>query len=241
MTYHMPTIAITNESTALSDADAQAALYAVQVQVLKHFAPYWGMSAHLHWHDKTAPIVQGAWVVGIFDDSDQAGALGYHDLTEAGLPMAKVFAKTDQDNGLSVSVTISHEVLEMLGDPYVNQVVQIKNDGTALAYENCDATEADDLGYKINGVLVSDFVTPQWFLPGSKGPYDYKGEVSHPFEILPEGYIGLWQPGKGWKQVQNGRVRHDHGNRFQLRQRSTGVDHIQMHANMDQLLEIAGL
>ena len=54
------------------------------------------------------------------DDSDQAGALGYHDLTSAGLPMGKVFARTDLQNNLSWTVTVSHELLEILGDPMIN-------------------------------------------------------------------------------------------------------------------------
>ena len=31
------------------------------------------------------------------------------------------------------------------------------------AYEVCDACEADQFGYDIDGVLVSDFVFPSWF------------------------------------------------------------------------------
>jgi len=49
----------------------------------------------------------------ILDDSDQAGALGYHDLTSDGLPIGKVFAASDLKAGTSWTVTASHELLEM--------------------------------------------------------------------------------------------------------------------------------
>ena len=56
----------------------------------------------------------------ITDNPDQAGALGYHELTSAGAPLGKVFAKLDLDSGTSWTVTLSHELLEMLADPWIN-------------------------------------------------------------------------------------------------------------------------
>ena len=58
---------------------------------------------------------------------------GYHDLTTTGLPIGKVFAKTTFDAGDLVSVTLSHEVLETLGDPDINLIVQ--KGSRAYAYE----------------------------------------------------------------------------------------------------------
>src|SRR5882672_9437152 len=91
------------------------------------------------------------WWMGMFDTADQAGALGYHDLTTAGLPIGKVFAKTTLDAHDLVFVTLSHEVLEILGDPDINLIVQ--KGGRGYSYEVCDAVEDDSLGYDINGVL----------------------------------------------------------------------------------------
>jgi hypothetical protein len=33
----------------------------------------------------------GSWWLVMLDDSDQAGALGYHDLTSDGLPLGNIF------------------------------------------------------------------------------------------------------------------------------------------------------
>jgi hypothetical protein len=42
--------------------------------------------------------------------------VGYHDLTNEGLPLGKVFAGSDMVNGYNWTVTASHELLEMLID-----------------------------------------------------------------------------------------------------------------------------
>ena len=54
------------------------------------------------------------------DNPDQAGALGYHEITSQGTPLGKVFAKLDLQSGASWTVTLSHELLEMLADPWIN-------------------------------------------------------------------------------------------------------------------------
>src|SRR5204863_985342 len=109
-----PLISIINASTAVSDADAKPVVEALQQQVDDHFAPAWGSSAHLNFVPKGGHPDPGSWWLVILDSSDQAGALGYHDLTQEGLPIAKAFAGSDIQYGYSWSVTVSHELLEML-------------------------------------------------------------------------------------------------------------------------------
>jgi len=55
----------------------------------------------------------GSWWLVFLDDSDQADALAYHDLTEDGLPISKVFVKTILADNASVSVGATHELCEM--------------------------------------------------------------------------------------------------------------------------------
>src|SRR5437899_3606494 len=142
-------IAVLNPSTVVPDADVKAALPAFQSQVSDDFAPVWGIDASLRFLPSGSKPAAGEWWLSILDDSDQAGALGYHDLTKEGLPLGKVFAKSDIDNGYIWTVTASHELLEMLGDPDINLTafVQKTNDsGRLYAYEVCDACEADKFG-----------------------------------------------------------------------------------------------
>jgi hypothetical protein len=165
-------VAVLNRSTVATDDEVHAITSALQKQVDRHFSPTWGIGAKLHFvpsTDMTSWSQQ--WNLVVLDTSDEANALGYHDLTPEGLPLGKCFAKTDLAYGAKLSVTMSHELLEMLGDPNINLCSQA-DDGTIYAYENCDAVEADDLGYDIDGVTVSDFVLPEWFMsrpPAAEG------------------------------------------------------------------------
>jgi hypothetical protein len=231
-------VAIVNHSTVVSEDDVARAVAALQRQVTYHFRPYWNASATLLIVDSTPAGRAGdmagpdivdqlppeAWLLAVMDDSDQAGALGYHKIDQTATPVGFVFAKTDQENNLEWTVTLSHEALEMLGDPYANLVVQIRADGTAVACESADAVEADDLGYDIDGVRMSDFVTPHWFIAGSPGPWDYRGHCSQALQLLPGGYIGVWEPNRGWTQVTaQGAPRHTEGPRFRLRRDGRGL------------------
>lgn len=201
-------ISVINASTVLTDDQVQAAVPSLQKQVTRDFAPQWGTDADLTFVPQGQQPQPGTWWLTILDDSDQAGALGYHDLTSDGLPLAKVFAKSDLDNNLSWTVTASHELLEMLGDPDIDLTVFVQPDntsGTLYAYEVCDACEDDQFGYNIDGVTVSDFVFPSWFesfrQPGTQ--FDFQNQITAPLQLLAGGYIGAFDvtAGTGWHQI----------------------------------------
>lgn len=142
-----PTIAIVNISTVISDAQIAAATAALQVQLDRDFAPVWNMTAHLVAIPSGQQPAADAWVIYIMDTSDQAGALGYHDLTPAGNPVGKVFAKDDKKYGLTWTVTLSHELLEMIADPWICNVSfdqKTNTTGTLYAWEVCDACLTGD-------------------------------------------------------------------------------------------------
>src|SRR6266704_462538 len=106
----LPVIAITNQSTVLSDAQVSAVLPALQKQVSDDFKGYWDMDCTLTFLAKDQPLPDGWWQIVIVDDPDQAGALGYHELASNGLPLGKVFAKLDLEYGYKWTVTFSHEL-----------------------------------------------------------------------------------------------------------------------------------
>lgn len=201
-------VAVINKSTVVTNEEVQGVVPVLQTQVTRDFAPAWGIDANVRFIPKGAKPPVGSWWLVILDNSDQAGALGYHDLTPEALPMSKVFAKTDQQYGEKWTVTASHELLEMLADPNINLTVfeESQNGGRLYAYEVCDSCEADKFGYKINDVPVSDFVFPSWFesfrKPGST-QFDYGNHINKPFHLLSGGYIGIYDvtSGSGWKQL----------------------------------------
>ena len=202
-------IAVINSSSILSDAKVKAAVPALQTQVHRDFAPAWGIDADVTFVPSGSKPPKGAWWLVVLDNSDQAGALGYHDLTAEGMPLGKVFAATDKQAGLEWTVTASHELLEMLADPDINLTVFVQTNshrGELFAREVCDACEADEFGYEISGTLVSDFVFPAWFesfrRPKST-QFNYGKTIDKPFALLAGGYIGVFdiRSGTGWHQV----------------------------------------
>jgi hypothetical protein len=207
-------ISIKNDSSRLTDAQVSAVVPALQTQVSRDFAPPWGVDADLDFVPKGQQPLAGHWWLVVLDNSDQAGALGYHDMTPDGLPLGKVFAATDLQFGTQWTVTASHELLEMLGDPAINLTALTMTNfdlnqnvvGRLYAYEVCDACEADPDGYDINGVLVSDFVYPAWFesfrQTGST-QFDHQLRITDPFQLLPGGYISVYDmtSGTGWQQI----------------------------------------
>jgi hypothetical protein len=203
-------VSVINASTVLSDDKVKAAIPALQTQVHRDFAPAWGIDSDLAFTPKGGTPPAGSWWLTILDNSDQAGALGYHDVTNEGLPLGKVFAQTDLQNGTEWTVTASHELLEMLADPEINLTVFVQTTATSgvlYAYEVCDTCEADKFGYEINGVTVSDFVYPAWFEAFHKAgstKFDHCEHLKKPIPaLLPGGYIGAFDValGVGWNQI----------------------------------------
>ncbi len=201
-------ISIINESTLLADTDVGPVVVALQKQVTNDFRPVWGADAELTIVPKGTQPPSGSWWLVLLDDSDQANALGYHDLTTEGLPIGKAFVASDLKAGTSWTVTASHELLEMLGDPNINLAVFVQNSITAgilYAYEVCDACEDDSTGHQIDNVLLSDFVYPAWFesfrTEGST-QFDRMKKMQTPFQLLVNGYIGVFNvtAGSGWQQ-----------------------------------------
>ena len=110
----MPTIAIVNRSSVMTDAEVDAITVALHTQVKEHFVPIWGADANLIFVDKQQAPPKEAWWLMVLDNSDQAGVLGYHDITPQALPLGKAFVQTTKEIGHFPSVTLSHELLEML-------------------------------------------------------------------------------------------------------------------------------
>ena len=222
----MPQLAVINQSTVISDADVQKMLPAFTQQWNNDLRPIWGVDpATFTFVPKGHAPAAGNWWLVFLDDSDQAGALAYHDLTNEGLPISKVFVKTLLADKASVSVGATHELCEMAVDPWLNSAYQDPH-GVFWAGEICDPVEADQYGYEIGGVLVTDFITPNWFAhQHAQSDIDLKGHSHAAFEVLTGGYAQKFDPRHGWQQVTGSmamsfkRATPSHGSRRERRAR----------------------
>jgi hypothetical protein len=165
----------------------------------KYFLPVWGYPVKLYNTRKAKP---SDWQFIYFDNADQAGALGYHDLTEKGQPISKIFVKTTLDARQQVSVTACHELFEMVIDPIANLWAQATN-RTEYAYEMCDPVEEDT--FRVDGIAMSNFVHPSWFEPFIHPPgtkFDHLGRLKKAFSMTKGGYVII---------RRNGRVKEEFG------------------------------
>jgi len=190
----VPTIACFNQATVALGVDLDALIAAMQEYVTSHVAPVWGTPATLV---KTTDFQAGAWAMVFLDNADQPGALAYHDLTPDGLPVSKVFVKTTLDDKQLVSVSASHELVEMLVDPAINMMTMGPDPKTMYAYESADPVEETD--FQVDGIAMSNFVYPAYFetfrKPGSV-QFDHLNQVTKAFQILKGGYQIIFKSGK---------------------------------------------
>ena len=193
-----PTIACFNRAVTPLGVDLDKLIAAMQVYIDKFIVPVWNTPAKLV---KSTGYVPGQWAMVFLDNADSPGALAYHDLTPDGLPQSKVFVKTTIDDGELVSVSASHELVEMLVDPAINMMTTGPDPKIVYAYESADPVEA--LTFPVNGIAMSDFIYPSYFEAFRKAgsvKFDQLGKVRKPFQILSGGYQIIFKNGK-WSQV----------------------------------------
>lgn len=210
-------VLVVNESTVLTHEQVAACVAALGAQVNEDFAPYYGTPITIEIAAAGTKPDPGVWELVFLDDSDQAGALGYHETTVNGDPIAYAFAKTAIANGESWTVTASHELLEMLADPEINSVIEQDNpDGSMTMYfkEVCDPCEDDSFGYRKahfklpegSLVLLSDFVLPSYWQANSEGTaFDFTGHITKPLSLISGGYYSTLQIPSSiqWQQIND--------------------------------------
>lgn len=198
-----PLCVVYNESTVVTDLEVETYLTELKYCSDHHFEPAWNMTGAFQMLPKGIGKPTGAWEAHILDTSDQAGALGYHFYDDFGLPVLRIFAKTDLQYGLSWEVTFSHEWWEALADPTCLFASQSPYSDQFYALETGDPCEGDQFAYTRNGRKISDFVTPRWFADpaSSKGKFDYAGHCDKAFQVLPDGYCSIYENGS-WQSFQ---------------------------------------
>jgi len=179
-----PTVAIVNRSKLVKDSELKKIVPALQTQVSRDFASVWGNDGRIVFAGDKPQA--GQWELYIVDTPEDVDYLGYHD-TDSDSAVGFVFASLELDKGHELSSTVSHEVLEMLANPFLlNDHVKGR---VAYAIEVCDPVQDDRYGYTVGGFLMSDFITPDWFGKRVSGRFDFRKHIRKAWEILPGGYM----------------------------------------------------
>jgi hypothetical protein len=185
-------IALVSETPAIDFAELAAVAGALQKQVVRDFGPIWGIEAVVTAYASLEHLPLDCWPVIIKDDLTRPDAAGYHE-DDLGEPYALVRRSNDW------SVTASHEMLEILADPWGRHMVagpSPRNPDSRVKFlvEVCDP--CSDASYKVNGIAVSDFYTPRFFDPveARSVRYSYTGAITAPRQVLKGGYLAWHDP-----------------------------------------------
>jgi hypothetical protein len=178
------------DTTGEVDSQTMAAVAAaINVQVTRDLPQYWTVNATVSYLTDPKKIPQGVWPVQLVK-SLPPGEGGFH-MTRHNQPYAKVIVTPHSEEW---AVDASHEIMEMLIDPNGNRLqtstsIEIVGghiqDGTGrfeYLVEACDPCEADPYTYTIDGISVSDFITPHFYDPQvtADARYSFTGAVKKP-------------------------------------------------------------
>lgn len=185
-------VALTSETRSVKLKDLVRVSAALQKQASRELKQVWGVDATVDAFARLEDVPLGYWPMIVVDDV--SGAAGVH-LDKDGQPFALIEA------GSSWTLTASHECLEMLVDPFGDRVIagpSVKPGQGRVEYlvEVCDPSEDDAYAYTVNGIVVSDFYTPQFFDPvkASGVRYSFGGHIQAPRQVLEGGYLSWHEP-----------------------------------------------
>ena len=187
-TYRFAIIDHSSECDRLPEHALERISEAIKEQLNNEFSSFYGGDYYIRVCDASSRK-DTEIAVNIRDSlPGMVDALGYHFVTN-GVPDIEIGLEylSDLTKGYdSLSVVMSHEVLEVIGDPGANLWVD-RGDGTMRARELCDAVE-DTTYLASNGVEVSNFLLPAAFIPKAQGPWDYLKILWNASAITDGGY-----------------------------------------------------
>jgi hypothetical protein len=188
-------VALVSEAPTVTHAEVACVAAALQKQAIRDFGDVWGIVSTIDGFATLEDVPVGYWPIIVLDDiGGGSGVAGYHH-DDDGQPFSLV------RNSANWSLTASHEMLEMLVDPWGNRLIagqSPKRDQGEVEFlvEVADPPQATDFGYTVNGRLVSDFITPDFYSPvaASGVRYSFGGNIAGPRQIAQGGYVSWHDP-----------------------------------------------
>jgi hypothetical protein len=213
LTDHVAIVSLTNDIPMRNLLQAAAA---VQKQITRDFTPFWGLRATVDVFEDLESVPSDYHPVVLFGDPQElVGRLDFAVGSEYAAQLIDDFER-DQMAGLHLnaftrqpfalvevndawSVVLSHEVLELIADPYGNRLIAAAHpldprQRVKYLLEICDPCQT--MWYPVNGVPVSDFYTPRYFDPVEVdvARFSFTGALKRPLHILPGGYLSWIDP-----------------------------------------------
>jgi len=164
-----PGIAVRNRTTSISDDQLRTIVGAVQVQVDRDFYPIWLTRADIRFVDSDSDVGT-MWQVSVVDAVPGGFQESEHSFDiAAGKPFATVYATTNHP----LSTAISHEILEMLANPWLGRASVVADSSPGVLFDVVYVEVCDPVAWYTYPVdpehgdftQVSDFVMPAWFAP----------------------------------------------------------------------------
>jgi len=200
-------LALVPDGVTINMSDLTKVASALSKQVARDFGPIWNVQATVDSFARLEDVPGDYWPIIV--TSHVQDAAGFHD-DDHGQPFAVVEFDADW------SLTASHECLEMLADPFgrrlragntLDQAIKLGLPQRRVRYlvEVCDPSEDAKFAYQVNGVMVSDFYTPDFFDPKevSSVRYSFTGAIKSPRTVLNNGYISWHDPiTNHWMQLR---------------------------------------
>jgi hypothetical protein len=196
-------VGLVDKTGALDPTLVEATAAALNIQVMRDLTQFWNVQATVRHLPDPKKIPVGVWPVFLVAKLPP-GEGGVH-LDKKNQPYSLVIGTPGSSDW---TIDASHETIEMLVDPAGNRLqtsraIEIVGNDTQDAagefeylVEACDPCEANQYAYSIQGIAVSDFITPHFYDPvvAAGTRYSFGGNIKRPRQILPGGYISFANP-----------------------------------------------
>jgi len=204
-------VGLVDQTKKINSALMSAAAAALNVQVVRDLPQHWPITASVTYLPDPNNIPPGVWPIFLVASLPPREG-GFHQ-DKHNQPYSKVIATPSSDEW---TIDASHELIEMLVDPYGNRMqtsrsIVISGDSVIdgdgqfnYLVEAADPCEADAFAYQIQGIAVSDFITPHYYdavkTDGTK--YSFTGAITAPRQLLKGGYISYVDLATNeWQQI----------------------------------------
>jgi hypothetical protein len=193
-------VALVSEFKALKRETLERVVPSLQKQIDRDLQPIWSVGATIEVFDSVESVPKGYWTL-IIKDEIRMNAGGFHSDRD-GEPYALIAF-----DSANLSFRISRQLLQMLVDPLGARLTKgrsVIKDGETVSYLVEIGSPTGNSDYYVDGVTVSDFVTPSYYsdIGNSGAKYSFAGVVKAPLQVMKGGFLSWMEKDGEWHQMQ---------------------------------------